>query len=390
MQYGFSYNGIHCDDMHCTYVPKATKRWVLPSYDTVSSEVTERDGGYYYRTRQNIRTFSLDCFFENITEHQLRKIARWQDRKSSGELIFDERPDVIYKVRPSKQIEPEIYEHLLEGNEDRTYSGTFTATFSAYEPFGFLTKKSYEADENPNLYTSYSGMIRSDEMPTSPLNTDKRILLYNCGTEPCGAYISLRGSAPNGFTITNDTNGTSCKILGMPESPLLLVIDSENCRVLCGDGSFLGERYVITADGYILLNEEGKIIYEQVGPQGIDLDPKTAIRAFELHDDGYITLDPYGEVYRDVPTHWGAGSNIVYIDWTKILPSETLVGKFIRLENEWHKIVDELDDGGLVIMNTLRDAGNESSLITTLNELIIEGDGFSFEDIAVTYTPKVL
>lgn len=83
-------------------------------------------------------------------------------------MIFDDRPNVVYRVRPSKQIEPEIYEHLLEGNKEKTYSGTFTATFSAYEPFGFLTKTEYDVGEDPNQYTVYSGMLRSDEMPSPP------------------------------------------------------------------------------------------------------------------------------------------------------------------------------------------------------------------------------
>lgn len=154
----------------------------------------------------------MDCFFENITEYQLRRIARWLDRKTAGELVFDSRPDVVYHVRPSKQIEPEIYEHLLEGNEDRTYSGTFTATFSAYEPFGFLTKTECLSQEDPEKYSTYCGMISSNDMPAAPTGSSRRFLVYNCGTEPCGITLLLKGNAPNGFTITNETNGSSCKV----------------------------------------------------------------------------------------------------------------------------------------------------------------------------------
>lgn len=390
MQYGFSYNGVHCNDMHCTYVPTAKKRWVLPSYDTISSDVTERDGGYYYRTRQNIRTFSLDCFFENITEHQLRKIARWLDRKTAGELIFDARPDVVYRVRPSKQLEPEIYEHLLEGNKDRTYSGTFTATFTAYEPFGFMKKKAYNVGDDADHYMTYCGMLRTDEMPPEATASSRKILLYNCGTEPCGLYFSLRGKAPNGFTITNETNGSVCKVLGMPTSPLLLVVDGENCKVLCGNGTYLGEKFVIVADGYVLMDIDDNVIYEHVGPEGIDLNAETAKRAFEFHDEGYIILEPYGEVYRDVSAKWSAGSNTVYIESSEILSLEDIVGKFIRLNGSWLKIVDSLDDGGLVLSERIAIAGAENTMITTMNELIIEGEGVSIEDISITYTPRVL
>lgn len=376
--------------MNCTYVPSSTERWLLPPYATISSEVTERDGGYFYRARQNIRTFSLNCFFEDITERQLRRIAKWQDHKTAGDLIFDDRPDVVYKVRPSKQFTPEIYEHHLEDRSEPTFSGTFTATFSAYDPFGYQTKQSYSNADNPEDYIHYCGMIHDDYIPMPPIGTSREMLVYNCGTEPCGAYISVRGKAPNGFTITNRTNGTSCKILGMPPSPLLLVIDSDNCRVMCGNGTFLSKGYIITDDGFVLVDDNSFVLYSKPGMEGTELDMSSVVDAFDLHDEGYIRLEPYDEVYRDILVTWTANTNIARIQSDNIDVSDALIGKHIFLNNEWTKIVDVLDDGGQVLTDTFLTSDSQITMITTMNELEISGDDIGLESLTITCNPKVL
>ena len=274
------------------------------------------------------------------------------DHKVAGELIFDARPDVTYWVRPSKQIAPEIYEHLLEGNTEKTYSGTFTATFSAYEPFGFLTKKSYSVDEDANHYSSFCGMLRDDEMPSTPNAASRSFLVYNCGTEPCGVRFSFNGTAPNGFTIINETNRSVCKILGLPQSPTQLIVDGDNCQVL--------------------------------------MNSDTSTEAFELHDDGYVYLTPYEEVYRDVTATWAAKANIIYINSDQIVPSKALINKFIYINGNWHKIIDCLNDGGLVLMTRFSSAGSASAIITTMNEIVIEGEDLSLTDMSLTYAPRVL
>lgn len=176
----------------------------------------------------------------------------------------------------------------------------------------------------------------------------------------------------------------------MPDSPLLLVIDSDNCRVMCGYGDFLGTKFVIVSEGYALIDENDNVVFEHVGEEGVELDMETAVRAFELHDEGYIFLDSFGEVYRDITASWSANSNTVYVEADIPLPLDTFVGKFIHLNSEWKKIVDILDDGALVIEETLTEADNQNTIVTTMNELIIEGEGLSLDNISATYSPRVL
>lgn len=52
-------------------------------------------------------------------------------------MIFDARPHVKYMVRPTKAFEPELYEHVFDGDVSPTYSGTFSMTLSAYDPYGY-------------------------------------------------------------------------------------------------------------------------------------------------------------------------------------------------------------------------------------------------------------
>ena len=163
----------------------------------------------------------------------------------------------------------------------------------------------------------------------------------------------MRGLAPNGLTIRNETNGTCCKVLSLPSPPYSLVIDSDSCLVQCKDGT-------------------------------------TLVKAFELHDEGYVALTPYGEVYQDIAVSWFSGSNIVHIDSEDITYSDEWINKYIFIGGEWHKIVDTLNGGGLVLMTRFADSGSQSTMITTMNEITIEGDGLALEDISIDYIPRVL
>lgn len=65
----------------------------------------------------------------------------WLHRNSSGVLVYDQRPHVYYDVRPAKRIEIKQYEYRENG--ETLYSGTFTATFRCYDPFGKLYTSAY-------------------------------------------------------------------------------------------------------------------------------------------------------------------------------------------------------------------------------------------------------
>ena len=137
---GFSYGGVHCSKYNITYIPDAKDNWFSsPSFSVYEEEVTRRDGGYYYGNSVKIRKFTLKCYFEEITREMREEIRNWLDRNTKGKLVFDDRPYVYYNVRPTNVTTGEIYPLLTKHGE--VFSGTFTATFSAYDPFGYVPYK---------------------------------------------------------------------------------------------------------------------------------------------------------------------------------------------------------------------------------------------------------
>lgn len=92
--------------MGIRYVPDPIERGDFQSeYDVLDLERSWNAGGEYYHSRVKTRTFNISCFYDEITVAQREAILRWLDRRTSGNLIFDDRPYAEYHVRPAKRIE---------------------------------------------------------------------------------------------------------------------------------------------------------------------------------------------------------------------------------------------------------------------------------------------
>lgn len=232
------------------------------------------DGGYYYYSKYKVRTFGLRCFFEDITREELNQIILWLSKDSCGKLIFDDRKDVYYMVRPAGVTDLEPFGVRHGWMNQMTYSGTFTCQMTAYDPLGVMNISSTEDGAMTEDY-SYCGILPSSMMPPEPVTTDTSFLIYNCGTNRCEPVIELAGSAPSGVTIRNLSNGTTCTLVALPEEGTVRI-----------DGA-IGKVTVVTEGG----EEE----------------------AFELHDDGYISLESYGVIFRDVIVQTTAGSNLLTV-----------------------------------------------------------------------------
>lgn len=57
----------------------------MEDYEITDLVTDNRDGGYYIGARIKPRSFSLSCFFEDISRAQLHGIYEWLDRRRSGE-----------------------------------------------------------------------------------------------------------------------------------------------------------------------------------------------------------------------------------------------------------------------------------------------------------------
>lgn len=288
---GFTYNGVHCSTYKCEYVPDGSARWFEDAaFKVYDSDVTWKHGGYYYGNRVNIRQFKLKCYFEEITVAEREKIRRWLGRNTSGRLIFDDRPFIYYNVRPTNVVSGEIY------NDTGKYSGTFTVTFSAHDPFGYLTRKSNAGTESDNA-EDYCGLISTSNMPDSPTTSSTSFNVYNPGTEACGLSIQVAGTAGKPFRFFNKANGTQCAISSLPSNGLILDINGDT--------------------GMVLVKSS--------------VSAKTGNNGYAYHDYGYVRLEPW-EQYVSVPCTFavdGQNNNNRIITLTNMPASEKMLGALI-------------------------------------------------------------
>lgn len=92
--------------MKIKYIPDASARGdFFSDYEILDIERSWSPGGEYFHTRTTSKKKEIECYYEQITLQEREKILRWLDRRTSGELIFDDRPYAAYYVRPTKKIE---------------------------------------------------------------------------------------------------------------------------------------------------------------------------------------------------------------------------------------------------------------------------------------------
>lgn len=222
---GFTYNGIHCSAYKVDYIPNAEDRWFAdPEFEIYSADVSWKHGGYYYGNRVKVRSIVLKCYFEEITIAEREAIRKWLHRNTSGRLVFDDKPFVYWNVRPGKVTPGAIYNDLGK------YSGTFTITFMAEDPFGYLTRKANTGTEDDGA-EDYSYMIDAADMPAAPATTATSFEVYNPGTEQCGLSLKLVGSTDNPIEFLNETNGTRCILRDLPSSGLILEVDGNTGKL---------------------------------------------------------------------------------------------------------------------------------------------------------------
>ena len=183
---GFTYNGIHSSTFGVEYIPDAAARWWDgPDFEIYKKKVSWKNGGYVFGSAANIRTIKLNCYFEEISIATREKIRKWLGRTTKGKLILDDMPFVYYIVAPDSVVKGNIY-----NDNNGTYSGTFSVSFVAEDPFGYLMRKSNNGTEDDNA-EDYCNLIDASKMPAAPTTLSRVFDVYNPGTESCGMRIKI-------------------------------------------------------------------------------------------------------------------------------------------------------------------------------------------------------
>ena len=98
---GFTFNGIHSSDLGIFRVSDGS-RYTENLFPTIQDKTAQRpgaDGMYYYGSFYTQRPFNISIAYDNLTDEQLRRIKLLFSDKEPHDLIFDETPYKVYKVK---------------------------------------------------------------------------------------------------------------------------------------------------------------------------------------------------------------------------------------------------------------------------------------------------
>lgn len=287
---GFSFNGMHSSLFGLYYIPNVDDKWFAdPEYDVHDVDVSWMNGGYYFDSKVKKRTFTIKCFFEEIDVATRQRIKQWVKRGTRGQLVFDDMPFVYWNVVPGKV--PVGNWYLDTGD---THSGTVTLTFTAYEPFGYLTRKSNGNSDGGDNSEAYCNFIKTSEMPSAPSTSSTNFDIYNPGTESCGLTIDISGTVSHAIRFYNELNGTFC-IFGSLPSNKHLNIDGDT--------------------GYVSTYTAGS---------------SNRSNGFSYHDKGVIRLDP-NEGFSSVSFRYGGVSGTTYTIIPSVPVSNDMISGKIKI-----------------------------------------------------------
>lgn len=335
---------------NCYYIPDANDRWFAsPDFEVNSKEVPERAGGYGYGTRTKIRSLTQKVFFDDITIETREKIRAWLTEKSVGEQKQDERPFVVYRsVQLSKVVSGKMYATRYDAVGNNLYNGTLTVNFVIYEPYGYLLYKSYDNIDEDGA-GAYCGILKTSEMPAAPTTSSRTFYLYNPGTETCDTLFNIGGTVgSSGLTISNETNGTKCKLLSLPSS------------------------------GYLEIDSFHGAIAHVVGA--------TKTLDFQNHDEGFLKLAPC-ELIKNVTMKTTSGSKVVTIYDYPV--TAALIGKYIRLGSQWNKIT-AINNRNVTVENNASATENVTTKMGVLNKITVTGSNISLNKFEIDYYPMIV
>lgn len=206
---GFTFNGRHSSDLGITRTSEGSRysEDLLPTIEDKTVPVPGGDGVYYFGSYYRQKIFNISIAFDKLTEKQFRQLKSHFGDKQLGDLIFDEAPYKVYKVKVSgapnlKYICFDEYEYKTNtgtgtgtGTEDvveikkRVYKGEGTIQFVAFSPFArsrYKTLKDFVDADFPNKseWAESSGMPEDFDFTPQPKNaTDNNGKSYIQGYE---------------------------------------------------------------------------------------------------------------------------------------------------------------------------------------------------------------
>lgn len=178
---GFTFNGVHSSELGITRISDGSRysENLIPTLQDKTTQVPGSDGTYYHGTQYTQKPISFPIAFDDLSEAQLRRLKALFGAKGVFDLIFDENPYKIYKVKTTgtpnlKYVcfdRPVTYEDNLSfslANKDevyglhknalsgRVYKGEGQLSFVAYSPYA-VSRYKFLDEYNPRTIAEWSG-----------------------------------------------------------------------------------------------------------------------------------------------------------------------------------------------------------------------------------------
>lgn len=257
---GFTFNGVHSSELGITRVSDGSRYTenLFPTIQDKTVQVPGADGTYYFGSFYTQLPLNISVAFDDMSEEQFQNLKRVFGDKKVHDLIFDEAPYKVYRVKSTgtPNLKYICFEkgmnrfdrdydssHVIKTKEDlygveakpqfgRVYKGEGQLNFICYTPFarsrykyidqytiqnvpewGSMDSASadhihynlYDWIDSAKLLTSMSGASFNDTVYTlDQINLEdmSHVAVYNPGNFP--VHFNLSMTWPTGSTTLNE------------------------------------------------------------------------------------------------------------------------------------------------------------------------------------------
>ena len=134
---------------------------LLPTMQDKTVQVPGGDGTYYFGSYFTQRQFSIPFAFDGLTEEEFENLKRHFGDKKVHDLIFDEKPDRVYRAKVTGTATIKHIPFDVKG--ETIYKGEGTIQFTCYEPFARAAISSIGGLNKGDLPVPFKLIISGDD-----------------------------------------------------------------------------------------------------------------------------------------------------------------------------------------------------------------------------------
>lgn len=216
---GFTFSGVHSSSLGIVRTSDGSRynENLLPEFEDKTVKVPGRNETYYFGSEYKQRIFEVKIAFDNMTDKQFRQLRQLMSGQELKDLIFDEAPYKVYKVKANGA--PSLSYIAFDEEYRRIYKGEGTLSFIAYFPFA-RSRFKYREDYTPKNIPEWGGIqdnkmswLESSGIPSkgnyvvdAPYPSEELLCYYaetNASVSPVITFLATRVSDGVQYNIAN-------------------------------------------------------------------------------------------------------------------------------------------------------------------------------------------